>query len=88
MQLEMFATPFEQAQAEFERASAALKIAYAAVNETRELRDKLCPHTDIEEKRDYFPGSYYDTDYTDYWNQCKCCGAKSEVTRKHHGCYG
>jgi hypothetical protein len=51
-------------------------------------RQELCPHTLLEEQSSYCSGSYYDKASTDYWNVCKCCGAKSEVTTKTHSYYG
>jgi len=53
----------------------------------RELKEQ-CPHEEVEEKSSYFSGSYYDTAYTDIWNQCRLCGQRSEVTRQGHGWYG
>lgn len=54
------------------------------------LKDMLkeCPHEEIEHKSSYFSGSYYDKAYTDHWNECKLCGAKSEVTTESHSYYG
>ena len=49
---------------------------------------KTCPHEEIEEKSFYSPGGYLNTSYTEYWNQCKFCGAKSESTIDNHGTYG
>ena len=49
---------------------------------------KECPHTHIELKSSYFSGSYYDKAYTDYWNECSVCGAKSETTTKMSSYYG
>ena len=57
----------------------------------KELRELLstCNHEGhIEEKSSYFSGSYYDKAYTDYWNQCKLCGERSEVTTVNHSWYG
>ena len=42
----------------------------------------------IEPKTYYFSGSYDDTAYTDYWNECTICGERSVVTTKHHSYYG
>ena len=47
-----------------------------------------CTHDEVEQKSRYFSGSYLDTAYTDYWNECTLCGATSEVTHKSHGYYG
>ena len=47
-----------------------------------------CPHEEVTEKSFYFEGSYYDNAYTDYWNECKLCGKRSEVTTKMHSWYG
>jgi hypothetical protein len=47
-----------------------------------------CTHEEIEVKSSYFPGSYNDKAYTDYWNRCKLCGATSEKTTDEHSYYG
>ena len=47
-----------------------------------------CTHEEIEEKSYYFSGSYYDTAYTERWNECKLCGKRSEKTHESHGWYG
>lgn len=70
----------------------------AAVARTQELVDREkqllkdlleeCPHEETEHKSSYYPGSYYDKAYTDHWNECKLCGAKSEVTTETHSYYG
>ncbi len=49
---------------------------------------KNCPHDKVSEKSSYFPGSYNDKAYTNYWNQCDICGTKSEITTKDHSWYG
>jgi hypothetical protein len=53
----------------------------------KELQE-VCLHDKIEQKHYYFDGSYYDRAYTDRWNQCCTCGAKSEVTTEYHSWYG
>ncbi len=47
-----------------------------------------CPHEEIEPKESYYEGSYLNKASTDYWNQCKLCGARSEVTTQVHSWYG
>lgn len=47
-----------------------------------------CPHEEVETKSSYFSGSYYDLAYTDYWNECLLCGARSERTTREHNHYG
>lgn len=37
-----------------------------------------CTHDETILKSEDFPGSYYDKSYTEYWNECILCGAKSE----------
>lgn len=88
MQLDIFATPFEQAQADYEEACEDAAKAIKKKCDAQSLRDELCPHTKIEGKSSYYPGSYNDTAYTNYWNECSCCGAKSEVISERHGYYG
>jgi DNA-binding winged helix-turn-helix (wHTH) protein len=48
-----------------------------------------CTHEGyIEHKTSHFSGSYYDKAYTDHWNECNLCGARSETTRDNHSWYG
>lgn len=50
---------------------------------------KTCTHEGhVELKSSYFSGSYYDTAYTRYWNQCTLCGLRGPETTKDHGYYG
>jgi hypothetical protein len=88
MQQELFATPFEQVQAELEHAMKVADEAKLKASELRKKRNEMCPHLEIEKKSCYFSGSYYDKAYTEYWNQCKCCGAKSEAWTETHNWYG
>lgn len=56
-------------------------------NELRELL-KNCTHDEVERKSMYFEGSYYDKSHTEYRNECKLCGARSEKAVESHGYYG
>jgi len=47
-----------------------------------------CPHAELKEESSYYDGDYYNKAYTDYWNVCTMCGARSEKTRKGHTYYG
>lgn len=47
-----------------------------------------CTHEEIESKSSYYSGSYYDKASTDYWNECKLCGERSEITTETHSYYG
>lgn len=42
--------------------------------------EKKCDHPLVTRKSRTVEGSYYDRSYTEYWNECEVCGAKSEVT--------
>ena len=57
-------------------------------NELKQLLAQCTHEGHIEQKSSYFSGSYNDTAYTRYWNQCMLCGAKSEDTIKDHAYYG
>lgn len=46
-----------------------------------------CPH-EFEEQSYYFSGSYYDTAYTQYWDECAVCGKKQNKREVNHGWYG
>lgn len=54
----------------------------------KKLRDDNCKHLELEKKTYYFAGSYYDKAYTDSWNVCIICGAKSAVITEYHSWYG
>lgn len=61
------------------------------IREQQEILNTLlegCPHEEVETKSSYFSGSYYDLAYTDYWNECLLCGARSERTTREHNHYG
>jgi len=75
---------------EHDKAKMVAQIAKLEVAVAFEKIRAACMHDkeDLEIKSDYFPGSYSDTAYTDRWNQCKVCGAKSVVERTSHGYYG
>lgn len=88
MQFELFATPFEKVVAELEEALQIQAKADEKVKELTKQRNEMCPHLVVEQRQYYFSGSYYDRAYTDYWTECKCCGAKSEVTTEQHSWYG
>lgn len=47
-----------------------------------------CTHEEVTQESYYFPGSYLDQSYTEYWNKCVLCGAVSERTHKSNGYYG
>lgn len=52
-----------------------------------ELR-KICPHVKTTPKSNYFPGSYTDQAYTDYWDECDCCEKRLNPRTKMHSHYG
>lgn len=47
-----------------------------------------CTHEHRVTKSHYFDGSYYDTSYTDYLEECEFCSFKTERHRQNHGHYG
>ena len=47
-----------------------------------------CTHDVVRRESYYFPGSYLDQSYTEYWNVCELCGEKSESARTSNGYYG
>lgn len=56
-----------------------------------EIVDKLledCTHEELEAVESYYPGSYLDKAYSDYWNKCKLCGKTSEKTTEMYSWYG
>lgn len=84
MQLDLFDS-FQDNLNEAERIYKAAQEKYLAA---KKLRDDNCKHLEVEKKIYYFAGSYYDKAYTDSWNVCKVCGAKSEVKTEYHSWYG
>lgn len=74
---------------EFQRKIATRKQALAD-NQHNILKDILkdCLHEEVERKSSYYSGSYNDQAYTEYWNECVLCGARSEKTTKDHNWYG
>lgn len=64
------------------------------VTKEKALRDEIselhksCTHEELDEKESYFSGSYDERASTNYWNQCKLCGAKSKTTTITHSYYG
>lgn len=79
---------FDSFQANFEYAQRKLNEATKLYNAAKKLRDDNCKHPKIIRKESYFGGSYSDKAYTDHWNECEICGAKSEVTTEYHSWYG
>lgn len=43
-----------------------------------------CPHDALVQQSHYVDGSYYDKTYTNYWDECVCCGKRFNQT----GWYG
>lgn len=64
------------------------KAIYDRLQKLEQERREICDHPELEQKSSYCGGSYYDRASTDYWNVCKRCGAKSEVTTETHSYYG
>lgn len=73
---------------EFKQTVMEIRLAINDLNKELSKMLTSCPHEEIEEKSSYSPGSYYDTASTDYWNECKLCGERSEITTVNHGNYG
>jgi len=79
---------FDSFQANLEYAERELNKAKERYYAAKKLRDDNCLHTEVIKKEYYFEGSYYDKAYTDHWNECKICGAKSVVNTEYHSWYG
>lgn len=47
-----------------------------------------CPHSNIEPREYYSPGSYFDKAYTDHWDECILCGERFNHNTKIHNHYG
>jgi hypothetical protein len=87
-QLDLFDSPFDEANRNYKLALEAYDKAYESLQIAKKLRNELCPHTEVESKSTYYDGSYYDKAYTNHWIECKCCGKKSEITTETHSWYG
>lgn len=72
------------------KAEEKLKPLADAVRAAKKYLEAVCYHPEDQVKREsyYFEGSYNDCAYTEHWNECKICGAKSERTHKSHSWYG
>lgn len=69
------------------RVDVARKKADLAYSRVKELVDE-CTHDETFENEHYFGGSYLDTDYTDYWDECVVCGKSFNKRHVGHGSYG
>lgn len=81
----IFDLPYQKAC--IEREIEILQDKIAGINK---LMKEICHHPKdyIQEKSYYFPGSYNDMAYTDYWSECTLCGCKSERSTESHSWYG
>ena len=84
MQLSLFGS----FQDNFIEAERRLNEALKHYNAAKKLRDDNCEHEHVFTNSNYYAGSYYDEAYTEHWNECRVCGARSEVTIERHSCYG
>jgi len=57
------------------------------VNNLLILRDKNCPHEELELKERYFSGGYDYCSSTEYWSVCKCCKKTFGKYKEYHGGY-
>ncbi len=87
MQLDLFEA-FNESQFNFEKAKEKYKAAEQNYIEARRIRDNNCQHLETIQRSDYSPGGYYDTSYTETWEECKCCGIVSGRVRDSRNFYG
>jgi hypothetical protein len=80
-------TEFEQQLAKVNKRIERARKRMNALHAERNAILANCPHTDIEVKSYYYEGGYLNKSYTEYWNQCRTCGAKSEVVTGTQGSY-
>ena len=80
-------TEFEQQLAKVDKRIERVRKRFADLNAERNAILANCPHTDIEAKSYYYEGGYLNKSYTEYWNQCRTCGAKSETVTGPQGSY-
>lgn len=57
------------------------------------LRDEVyknchCPEQELVNQESYYSGSYNDTAYTEYWQECMICGRHHNEETKQHSWYG
>ncbi len=62
----------------------------AAIDKIKRKISDNCDHPPlyVKPEQHYFPGSYLDLAYTEHWNTCTICGARSEVRIEQHSWYG
>jgi predicted aconitase len=80
-------TEFEQQLAAVDKKITRARKRMTGLHAERDLILAGCPHTDIEAKHNYVEGGYLNTAYTEHWNQCRVCGARSPVETVNHGTY-
>lgn len=80
-------TEFEQQLAAVDRRIERARKRMTSLHAERDAILANCPHTHIEQKHHYYGGDYLNKSYTDYWAQCRICGAKSPVRTDSHGSY-
>jgi hypothetical protein len=80
-------TEFEQKLANVDKRIERQRKKMTALHEERSAILEECPHTHIESKSYYYEGGYLNRSYSEHWNQCKTCGAKSAVTTRDGGHY-
>jgi hypothetical protein len=49
---------------------------------------RQCTHARTTPKSEYVSGDYYNTSYTEHWNECRICGEKLNRKTVRHGNHG
>jgi hypothetical protein len=87
-QLNLFPLEFEEkverAREIYECKQDEMRIALAYLNEIL----LQCPCKETVPKQSYNSGSYNDTAYTDYWDECVICKKQLNPRTKNHSWYG
>lgn len=60
---------------------------HAEASEVKTKLDSLCTHPTTIKKQQHYPGGYFDTAETRYWDECTICGKKMNFNSKRGG-YG
>lgn len=67
--------------------------ALKALEKYKTLREEVyknchCPEEESVKKESYYSGSYTDTAYTEYWDECTVCGRHHNKEIENHSWYG
>ena len=80
-------TPEELKKLLIKKRASIKKLEEESVKILSDLRN-ICPHEKVSKHCHHFNGSYNDQAYSEYWDECECCGTRLNETTKQHSWYG